>query len=111
MSSMRRGEIRLCRFAPPDKRRPVLLLMRDDVVGQLREVIVAPITRTVRGLRSEVVLTPSDGMPATCAINFGHVGGGAPKRSWVRSSRPSGQNARQRPNWRCAWPVALRSDR
>lgn len=56
MNSMRRGEIRLCRFAPPDKRRPVLLLTRDEVLGQLREVIVAPITRTVRGLRSEVVL-------------------------------------------------------
>jgi mRNA interferase MazF len=71
---MRRGEIRLCRFARPDKRRPVLLLTRDDVVGQLREVIVAPITRTVRGLRSEVVLSPADGMPTTCAINFDHVG-------------------------------------
>ncbi len=71
---MRRGEIRLCRFALPDKRRPVLLLTRQDVIGQLREVIVAPITRTVRGLASEVVLTGADGMPTTCAINFDHLG-------------------------------------
>jgi mRNA interferase MazF len=71
---MRRGEIRLCRFAPPDKRRPVLLLTRDEVLPHLREVIVAPITRTVRGLRSEVVLSTDDGMPTTCAVNFDHVG-------------------------------------
>ena len=34
---------------------------------------MAPATRTVRGLATEVVLTPEDGMPSVCALNFDHV--------------------------------------
>jgi mRNA interferase MazF len=73
---MRRGEIRWYTFRPPDKRRPVLLLTRDAVIDQLGEIIVAPITRTIRGLATEVVLTTDDGMPVACAANFDHVGVG-----------------------------------
>jgi mRNA interferase MazF len=60
-------------FAAPDKRRPVLLLARDEVVDVLNEIIVVPATRTIRGLRTEVVLSTDDGMPTTCALNFDHV--------------------------------------
>ncbi len=70
---MRRGEIRWYTFAPPDKRRPVLLLTRDSVIGALNELIVVPVTRTIRGLSTELVLTPDDGMPMSCALNFDHV--------------------------------------
>jgi mRNA interferase MazF len=70
---MKRGEIRWYTFRPPDKRRPVLLLTRDGVVEQLGEIIAAPVTRTIRGLSTEVVLTPDDGMPVACAVNFDHV--------------------------------------
>ena len=70
---MRRGEIRWYRFRQPDKERPVLLLSRDEVIDSLNEIMVAPATRTVRGLPSEVVLTMEDGMPTTCALNFDHV--------------------------------------
>ena len=70
---MRRGEIRWYTFRAPDKRRPVLLLTRDSVLEQLGELIVAPVTRTVRGLSTEVVLTSVDGMPVTSALNFDHV--------------------------------------
>ena len=70
---MRRGEIRWYTFRPPDKRRPVLILTRNDVIEQLNEIIVAPATRTIRGLMTEVVLTMADGMPAACALNFDHV--------------------------------------
>ena len=70
---MRRGEIRWYTFRPPDKRRPVLLLTRDDVLPALNELIVAPVTRTIRGLRTEVPLSPADGMPTTCAINLDHI--------------------------------------
>jgi mRNA interferase MazF len=68
-----RGEIRWYTFRAPDKRRPVLLLSRSEVVAQLNEIIVVPVTRTVRGLATEVVLTPGDGMPVVCALNFDHV--------------------------------------
>ncbi|MBW8873787.1 MAG: type II toxin-antitoxin system PemK/MazF family toxin [Acidobacteria bacterium] len=70
---MRRGEIRWYRFDNPDKNRPVLLLTRDSVREYLGEVTIAPITTTVRDIPSEVLLTPEDGMPKTCAINLDHV--------------------------------------
>jgi len=69
---LRRGEIRWYTFRVPDKRRPVLLLTRSEILGQLNEVIVVPATRTIRGLTSEV-MTPEDGMPTACALNFDHV--------------------------------------
>jgi mRNA interferase MazF len=68
-----RGENRWYRFRAPDKRRPVLVLSRTEVVDQLNEVIVAPVTRTIRGLATEIVLTQDDGMPVTCALNLDHV--------------------------------------
>ena len=70
---MRRGEIRWYTFATPDKRRPVLLLTRSTVIDALNEIIVAPATRTVRGVATEVLLSPLDGMPDACALNFDHV--------------------------------------
>jgi mRNA interferase MazF len=70
---VKRGEIRWYTFRLPDKRRPVLILTRDEVLDRLNEIIVAPVTRTIRGLSTEVVLTPDDGMPMSCAANFDHV--------------------------------------
>jgi mRNA interferase MazF len=70
---LNRGEIRWYTFRPPDKRRPVLILTRNGVIDQLNEIIVAPATRTIRGLATEVVLSPEDGMPVLCALNFDHV--------------------------------------
>ena len=70
---VKRGEIRWYTFRLPDKRRPVLVLTRDDVIDRLNEIIVAPATRTIRGLTTEVVLTADDGMPAECALNFDHI--------------------------------------
>ncbi len=70
---MRRGEIRWYTFRQPDKRRPVMILTRTEILDQLNEVIVVPITRTIRGLTTEVVLTQTDGLPVTCALNFDHI--------------------------------------
>ena len=77
---MKRGEIRWYTFALPDKRRPVLILTRDDVIEHLNEIIVVPVTRTIRGLATEVVLTPDDGMPVVSALNFDHVALGQRQR-------------------------------
>lgn len=54
----------------PDKRRPVLVLTRQSSLEVLARVTVAPITSTVRGVPSEVVLGAEDGMKDTCAINL-----------------------------------------
>ena len=70
---MKRGEIRWYTFKLPDKRRPVLILTRDEVVEHLNELIVVPVTRTIRGLATEVVLLPEDGMPVASALNLDHI--------------------------------------
>jgi mRNA interferase MazF len=70
---MKRGEIRWYKFRPPDKKRPVLILTRDSILGYLGEVTVAPITSTIRDIPSEVTLSRNDGMPKDCAINCDHI--------------------------------------
>jgi len=65
-----RGDVRLYQFAPPDKRRPVVVLTRDSAIAYLSSVTVAPITSMVRGVPSEVVLGEEDGMKAPCAVNL-----------------------------------------
>lgn len=70
---VRRGEVRLYRFDAPDKRRPVLVLTRPEVIPLLRTVMVAPITRTIRGAPSEVVIGIDEGLKARSAINLDHV--------------------------------------
>lgn len=70
---MKRGDIRWYTFALPDKRRPVLILTRDEVIDYLNEIIAVPVTRTIRGLATEVALTPDDGMPVVSALNFDHI--------------------------------------
>lgn len=70
---MKRGEIRWYRFARPDRRRPVVILTRDSALEFLGEVTVAPITRTIREIPSEVLLTKADGMPQDCAVNLDHI--------------------------------------
>ena len=70
---MRRGEIRMFRFATPDKQRPVLLLTRSDMIPVLNSVTVAPLTRTIRGVASEVVVGVDSGLKAESAINLHHL--------------------------------------
>jgi len=73
VARLRRGEIRWYRFARPDKKRPVVVLTRDSILEYLGEATIAPITKTVRGIPSEVPLGPEDGLPEPCAANLDHV--------------------------------------
>lgn len=68
-----RGDIHLYVFPPPDKARPVLILTRSTVIPYLNTVTVAPITSTLRGLPSEVVIGPGEGLKHESAINLDHV--------------------------------------
>jgi mRNA interferase MazF len=68
-----RGEIWTYRFAPPDKRRPVLVLSRNEAIRVLRTVMVAPITSVIRGLVSEVVVGTDEGLAKPSAVNLDHV--------------------------------------
>ena len=48
----------------------MLVLTRASALGYLSRVTVAPITSAIRGVPSEVVLGPDDGMKQPCAVNL-----------------------------------------
>ena len=69
---MRRGEIWFA--ATPGGDRPVLVLTRDPVAERIGSVVVAALTRTRRGLVSELGLTvDEDGVPDDCVVNFDNI--------------------------------------
>jgi mRNA interferase MazF len=68
-----RGDVCWYKFKAPDKKRPVLILTRDSAITVLHSVTVAPLTSTIRGIPTEVVLTENDGLPTTCAANFDNL--------------------------------------
>ena len=70
---LRRGEIWQYRFNAPDKRRPVLVLTRQEGLPLLRTAMVAPITSTIRGLPSEVTVGVDEGLKRDSAVNLDHV--------------------------------------
>ena len=71
--SVARGEIWLYRFHKPDKRRPVVVLTRQEVIELLDTVMVAPITSAVRGAPSEVPVGVAQGLKHDSAVNLDHV--------------------------------------
>lgn len=69
---MQRGEIWFA--ATPGGDRPVLVLTRDPVADRIGSVVVAGLTRTHRGLVSELPLTATDdGVPTDCVVNFDNI--------------------------------------
>ena len=68
-----RGDIWQHRFAPPDKRRPVLVLSRQVALDHLPTALIAPITTTIRGLPSEVRLSTDDGLKQDSVANLDHI--------------------------------------
>lgn len=69
---MRRGDIWFASTSGGD--RPVLVLTRDPVADRIGAVVVAALTRTERGLVSELALTPgADGVPSDCVVNFDNI--------------------------------------
>jgi mRNA interferase MazF len=71
--SLNRGEIWTYRFARPDKRRPVLILTRQALLGLVHTASIAPITSTIRGVQSEVVVGVDEGLAHTSAINLDRI--------------------------------------
>lgn len=69
---MQRGEIWFA--ATPGGDRPVLILTRDPVAARIGSVVVVALTRRIRGLVSELELTPDDdGVPTACVANFDNL--------------------------------------
>lgn len=63
---MIRGEIW---WAQVDKRRPVVLLSRDEAYAVRSMVLVAPVSTTVRGYSVEVRVGRREGLPRAGVIN------------------------------------------
>jgi mRNA interferase MazF len=70
---MQRGEVWWADLPAPVGRRPVVLLSRNVSYPVRTSVTVAPVTRTIRGIHSEVPLDKTDGMPARCVINLDDI--------------------------------------
>lgn len=68
---MKQGDVYWYEFRAPDKRRPVLILTRNSAIAYLTNVTVAQITTKMRGVPSEVALTPGDdGTFEPCAVKY-----------------------------------------
>ena len=67
---MKQGDVCWYSFRAPDKRRPVLILTHTSAVSYLNSVTVAQLTTSIRGVPSEVHLTPGlDGVFEECVVN------------------------------------------
>jgi mRNA interferase MazF len=67
---MKQGDVYWYTFRAPDKRRPVLIVTRNSAISYLTSVTVAQITASIRGVPSEVALSPGeDGMFEKCVVN------------------------------------------
>ena len=64
-----RGDIIWAELGPPAGRRPVCILTRDAAIAVLTAVTCAPITRTKRGIRSEVEVGTTQGLPDQSVIS------------------------------------------
>ncbi|MBA2298732.1 MAG: type II toxin-antitoxin system PemK/MazF family toxin [Actinobacteria bacterium] len=56
-----------------DKRRPVLIVTRNEGIPVLTWLVVAPVTKSVREIPTEVALGPAEGLPEPCAAAFDNL--------------------------------------
>ena len=64
-----RGDIVWADLGPPAGRRPVCVITRDAAIDVLSAVTCAPLTRTIRGIRSEVTVGIDEGLAEPCVIS------------------------------------------
>lgn len=56
-----------------DKRRPVLVVTRSDAVPVLTWIVVAPVTRTIRQIPTEIALGTDHGLWIECVASFDNL--------------------------------------
>ena len=54
-------------------RRPFLIMTRSAAIPVLNSVLAAPVTRTIRGIPTELRLGTDDGMPTNCVASFDNL--------------------------------------
>lgn len=70
---MQRNEVWWANLPLPSGPRPVVILTRSDVLGSLDYIVVALITRTIRGLSSEVRLGKREGLTTPCVASLDNI--------------------------------------
>ncbi len=70
---MQQGEIWWANLPSPQGWRPVVILTRDAALDQLHAIIIAPITRNIRHIPTQVELSPADGVASACAISLDNM--------------------------------------
>ncbi len=70
---MRRGDVWWAQLPAPAGRRPVVLLSRNEAYAVRDLVIVAPISRRIRRIPTEVALGREDGLPQRCVANLDSI--------------------------------------
>jgi mRNA interferase MazF len=58
---------------PAAGRRPACVLTRQAAIPVLTSVLIAPATRTIRNIPTELLLTADDGMPDDCALSLDNL--------------------------------------
>jgi mRNA interferase MazF len=54
-------------------RRPALIITRSRAIARLNRIVVAPVTRSVRGIDTEIALGRDEGLRETCAASFDNL--------------------------------------
>lgn len=72
-----------------DKRRPVLVVTRSEA---LNGIVVAPVTRTIRHIPTEIALGESEGLAIECAASFDNL----QRVSRTSLARPAGDLGERR---------------
>src|ERR1700709_1265619 len=72
-ASCSRGSVWFAVMPAPIGRRPVVVLTRDVAIPYLTNVTVALVTRTVRGIPSEVALGPPEGLSEECVASADNI--------------------------------------
>ena len=68
MSDPKQGEIWWAELE--STRRPVLVVTRTEAVPVLTGIVVAPVTRTIRSIPTEIRLGADEGLDTECVANF-----------------------------------------
>jgi mRNA interferase MazF len=56
-----------------DKRRPVLVVTRSEAIPVLSWIVVAPVTKTIRGIPTEIPLDAEHGVDVRCVASFDNL--------------------------------------
>lgn len=58
---------------PNQKRRPVLVVSRDEIISVVHNVVVAPVTRTIREIPTCIAVGPDQGLDHDSVATFDNL--------------------------------------